>query len=252
MGVAAEMIAARYGIGREAQDAFAAESHRRAAAATPRVLFRDEILLRGDSGDPKRARRREFSMPTRHPPETTVEVLGRRPTGLQEGGTVTAAMRRVSDGAAGHGADERGPRHGTGTESAGPRFAPRPPAAASLSGFGLAPIEAVRKVAARAGWPLEQRGPVRAERGFRRAARWPLEPRPGPRSGNVQAKAPAKVNVQGGAVAIGHPSAQRRADAGHPALRLAAPRPDQASPHWSGGGNAVALTTGDRRPWMPN
>ena len=44
MGVGAEMIAAKYGISRDEQDAFAAESHRRAAAATAEGHFRDEIL----------------------------------------------------------------------------------------------------------------------------------------------------------------------------------------------------------------
>src|SRR5580658_4845753 len=44
MGVGAEMIAAKYGITREQQDAFAAESHRRAAAATVQGCFRDEIV----------------------------------------------------------------------------------------------------------------------------------------------------------------------------------------------------------------
>jgi len=44
MGVGAEKIAAKYGIGREEQDAFAAESHRRAAAATAQGFFREEIL----------------------------------------------------------------------------------------------------------------------------------------------------------------------------------------------------------------
>ena len=44
MGAAAEMVAEKYGITREEQDAFAAESHRRAAAATAQGVFRDEIL----------------------------------------------------------------------------------------------------------------------------------------------------------------------------------------------------------------
>ncbi len=44
MGVGAEMIAAKYGITREEQDAFAAESHRRAALATEQGYFREEIL----------------------------------------------------------------------------------------------------------------------------------------------------------------------------------------------------------------
>ena len=63
MGTAAEMVAAKYGICREQQDAFAAESHRRAAAATAQGLFRDEILpiecLRLE-----KAKSRVFSMPT--------------------------------------------------------------------------------------------------------------------------------------------------------------------------------------------
>ena len=64
MGVGAEMIAAKYGITREQQDAFAAESHRRAAAATKQGFFRDEIVP-VEIPAAKKAHRPQFSAKTR-------------------------------------------------------------------------------------------------------------------------------------------------------------------------------------------
>ena len=63
MGVGAEKIAARYGISREEQDTFAAESHRRAASATAEGFFREEILP-VEIPPAKRERNRGSSMPT--------------------------------------------------------------------------------------------------------------------------------------------------------------------------------------------
>ncbi len=70
MGTAAEMVAAKYGISREDQDAFAAESHSRAAAATAQGAFRDEILLHRNSHPQKRER------PPRSLPPTNQFVPG--------------------------------------------------------------------------------------------------------------------------------------------------------------------------------
>jgi acetyl-CoA C-acetyltransferase len=196
MGVGAEKIAARYGISREEQDAFAAESHRRAASATAQGFFRDEILPVEIPPAKKGAGPAMFDADESVRPETTVEILSRLKPAFQEGGTVTAGNSPgVSDGAAAlvvtsaERASELGLTplaviHAQATSGGEPEW------------FGLAPIEAVRKVAAKAGWPLDSVDLFELNEAF-----------------SVQALAvnreldldPAKVNVQGGAVAIGHP-----------------------------------------------
>jgi acetyl-CoA C-acetyltransferase len=196
MGVGAEMIAAKYGFTREQQDAFAAESHRRAAAATADGLFRNEIFPIEIPAAKKGAPPRIFSTDESIRPETTVDILASLKPAFQTDGTVTAGNSPgVSDGAAALVI--------TGAERA-QALGLKPIAvirAQSTSGgepewFGLAPIEAVRKAAARAGWPLGDVDLFELNEAFA-----------------VQALAvnldldldPAKVNVHGGAVAIGHP-----------------------------------------------
>ena len=196
MGVGAEMIAAKYCIGREEQDAFAAESHRRAAEATTQGLFRGEILPVEVPAGKKGAPPRIFDADEIIRPDTTVEILARLKPAFQEGGTVTAGNSPgVSDGAAALvvTSEERARQLGL-----------KPLAvirAQSTSGgepewFGLAPIEAVRKVATKAGWALGDVDLFELNEAF-----------------SVQALAvnrelgldPARVNVHGGAVAVGHP-----------------------------------------------
>lgn len=234
MGVGAEMIAAKYGIPREEQDTFAAESHRRAAAATRDGLFRDEILPVEIPPAKKGAAPRVFNADEAIRPETTVEILARLKPAFQEGGTVTAGNSPgVNDGAAAVVVMSAEHARELGIK---PLAAIR---AQAVSGrepewFGLAPIEAVRRCAERAGWSLDEVDLYELNEAF-----------------SVQALAvirdlgldPAKVNVHGGAVAIGHPIGasgarvlttllyamqQRGAQKGIAALCL-------------GGGNAVAL-----------
>jgi acetyl-CoA C-acetyltransferase len=196
MGVGAEMIAAKYGITREEQDAFAAESHRRAATATALGLFRDEILPVEIAAAKKGEKPRSFDADETIRPETTVEILARLKPAFQGGGTVTAGNSPgISDGAAAL----------VVTSADRARELGRKPMATiraqSTSGrepewFGLAPIEAIRKAVERAGWPLDSVDLFELNEAF-----------------SVQALAvirdleldPAKVNVHGGAVAIGHP-----------------------------------------------
>ena len=196
MGVGAELIAAKYGISREEQDAHAAESHRRAAAATADGSFRNEILSVEIPAAKKGAAPRMFDADEAIRPDTTGEILARLKPAFQEGGTVTAGNAPgVSDGAAAvvvtsaELARQRGQKplaviRAQATSGREPEW------------FGLAPIDAVRKVAARAGWPLESVDLFELNEAF-----------------SVQALAvnrelgldPARVNVYGGAVALGHP-----------------------------------------------
>jgi acetyl-CoA C-acetyltransferase len=98
MGVTAENIAEQYGIGREEQDAFAADSQRKAGEAIAAGRFKDEI-----TPVIVKQRRQEVSIETdEYPrPETTVEKLGALPTAFKKDGTVTAGNASgINDGAA--------------------------------------------------------------------------------------------------------------------------------------------------------
>jgi acetyl-CoA C-acetyltransferase len=196
MGIGAEMIAEKYGITREEQDAFAAESHRRAVAATAQGFFREEILPVEVPAAKKGAAPAVFAADEAIRPDTTAEILARLKPAFKADGTVTAGNAPgVSDGAAALvvTSEERARELGL-----------KPMAvirAQSTSGvepewFGLAPIAAVRKVAARAGWALDDVDLFELNEAF-----------------SVQALAvncdlgldAARVNISGGAVAIGHP-----------------------------------------------
>ncbi len=196
MGVAAEMIAAKYGITREEQDAFAAESHRRAAAATEKGWFREGIVPVEIPPAKKGEAPGVFDKDEAIRPDTTVGVLSRLKPAFKEGGTVTAGNAPgVSDGAAAvvvtsaELAQQRGLK---------PLAVIRAQATAGREPewFGLAPIDAVRKVAGKAGWPLDSVDLFELNEAF-----------------SVQALAvnrelgldAERVNVHGGAVALGHP-----------------------------------------------
>ena len=196
MGVGAEMIAEKYGITREEQDAFAAESHRRAARATTEGLFRDEILPVEIPAAKKGEAPRIFAADETVRPETTVETLAKLKPAFKDGGTVTAGNAPgVSDGAAAlvimsaELARQRGLK---------PLAVIRAQCTAGREPewFGLAPIDAVKKLMPKAGWKLDSVDLFELNEAFA-----------------VQALAvirdleldPAKVNVHGGAVALGHP-----------------------------------------------
>jgi acetyl-CoA C-acetyltransferase len=196
MGAAAEMVAEKYKISREEQDAFAAESHRRAAAATAEGRYRAQILAievpPGKKGEAPRA----FDTDEGIRPNTTVEILAKLKPAFKQGGTVTAGNAPgVSDGAAALVV--------TSAEKArelalSPMVIIRAQAGAGREPewFSLAPIDAIRKVVAKAGWTLDSVDLFELNEAFA-----------------VQALAvirelgldQARVNVYGGAVALGHP-----------------------------------------------
>jgi acetyl-CoA C-acetyltransferase len=234
MGAAAEMVADKYKISREEQDAFAAESHRRAAAATAEGRYRAQILSVEVPPAKKGEAPRAFDTDEGIRPDTTVEVLAKLKPAFKQGGTVTAGNAPgVSDGAAALVVTSAEKARELGLM---PKVIIRAQAGAGREPewFSLAPIDAVRKVLAKAGWTLDSVDLFELNEAFA-----------------VQALAvirelgldQAKVNVHGGAVALGHPigasgaavlvklvyaMTDRRAKRGVAALCL-------------GGGSAVAL-----------
>jgi acetyl-CoA C-acetyltransferase len=196
MGVGAEMIAEKYGITRQEQDAFAAGSHQKAAQATAEGLFREQILPVEVPAAKKGEAPKIFDKDEAIRPETTVETLARLKPAFKEGGSVTAGNAPgVSDGAAAlvvmsaDAAKARGLKplaviRGQVTAGREPEW------------FGLAPIDAVKKLMPRVGWDLDSVDLFELNEAFA-----------------VQALAvmrdldldPARVNVEGGAVAVGHP-----------------------------------------------
>jgi acetyl-CoA C-acetyltransferase len=193
MGNAGEVVAEKYHVGREAQDAYAAESHARAARATDEGAFADEILpvsLPQRKGDPVKVDRDE---PIRA--DTTAATLAALKPAFKKDGTVTAGNAPgVNDGASALVvmADER-------ATSLGLKPLARIVAQAT-SGLPpklvlMTPVEAVQRVAEKAGWKLSDVDLFELNEAFA-----------------VQAVAvlqelgidSAKVNVNGGAVALGH------------------------------------------------
>ena len=196
MGAAAELVADKYHISRADQDAFAAESHRRAAAATLEGRFRAQILPVEVPPARKGEAPRAFDADEAIRPDTTAEILAKLKPAFKEDGTVTAGNAPgVSDGAAAVVVTSAARAQELGLK---PMVIIRAQATAGRAPewFSLAPIDAVRKVVAKAGWSLESVDLFELNEAF-----------------SVQALSvirelgldQARVNVNGGAVALGHP-----------------------------------------------
>lgn len=194
MGEAAEAVVERYGVSREDQDAFAAGSHRKAATAIRECFFKDEILpveIPQRRGDPIRL---EYDEAVR--PDTTAEALARlRPAFKKNGGTVTAGNAPgVNDGAAATVvmAEERAAELGVAPMAriVGQAFSGRP-----AKWLLMTPVEAVRKLLAKVGWSLDDVDLIELNEAFSAQALAVIR---------ELGADPAKVNVNGGAVALGH------------------------------------------------
>jgi len=196
MGIGAEMIAEKYGLTRAEQDAFAAGSHQKAAKATAEGLFRDQIVPVEIPAAKKGEAPRLFDKDEAIRPETTVEILAKLKPAFKEGGTVTAGNAPgVSDGAAAavvmsaEAAKARGLKpmavvRGQVTAGREPEW------------FGLAPIDAIRKLMPKVGWDLGSVDLFELNEAFSSQALAVVR--------DLELD-PAKVNVHGGAVAMGHP-----------------------------------------------
>jgi acetyl-CoA C-acetyltransferase len=194
MGNAGEVVATECGIGRPAQDAYALESHRKAAEATESGRFDAEILpvsIPEKKGDPVMFRHDESIRR-----DTTLEALGRLPPAFVKDGTVTAGNAPpVNDGAAALVVSSAARAKELGVTPMA-RIVAQASSGLAPKHVLLTPVEAIRRVLAKTGWKMSDVDLFEINEAF-----------------SVQLIAvlrqlgidPAKVNVNGGAVALGHP-----------------------------------------------
>jgi acetyl-CoA acyltransferase len=195
-GIGAEMIADQWGISREDLDRFSAESHRRAAQATLEGRFEREIVsvsVRDDEGLDTEER---MSKDEGIRPDSSVETLAHLKPAFQENGKVTAGnSSQITDGASAVliMSEERARELGYRARARFHTFA--------LAGVDpvtmlTGPIPATRKVLERAGLTLEDIDLVEINEAFASVVlAWQKE---------LNADL-SKVNVNGGAIALGHP-----------------------------------------------
>lgn len=233
MGNTGEVVAERYHVTREEQDEYALNSHRKAAAATRAGKFKDEILpveIPQRKGAPIILDADETIRE-----DTSLEALGKlKPAFKKEGGTVTAGNAPgVNDGASAVVVTSLERARTLGVEPLA-RIAAQATSGIEPELVMMAPVEAIRKVLKKAGWSLSEVDLIELNEAF-----------------SVQAIAiikeleldAEKVNVNGGAVALGHAIGQsgsrllttmlyemKRRDAHRGVVALCL-----------GGGNAVAM-----------
>jgi acetyl-CoA C-acetyltransferase len=194
MGVTAEEVANRFGVSRADQDLFAAESQRRAAAAIQSGAFADEIVpvdIPQRKGEPLR-----FAVDEYPRPGTTVEKLAALKPAFAKNGSVTAGNASgINDGAA---AMVVATAAKAQTLSARPlaRILSYVTTGVDPKIMGIGPIPAVRKVLDRAGLKISDIDLFELNEAFAAQSVAVLR--------ELQLD-PAKVNVNGGAIALGHP-----------------------------------------------
>ena len=194
MGITAENLVDKYGISREAQDAFAAASQQKAIEAIETGRFVDEItpvLIPQRKGDP-------IAFATDEQPRagTTAESLAKLRPAFKKDGSVTAGnASSLNDGAA-----------AVMLRSANKAQALGLPVLAKIAAYanagvdpaimGIGPVSATQRCLAKAGWTLAQLDLIEANEAFAAQAL---------SVGKELDWDASKVNVNGGAIAIGHP-----------------------------------------------
>jgi acetyl-CoA C-acetyltransferase len=194
MGCTGEIVAEKYGVTRQQQDEYALQSHKKAIAAIKAGKFKDEIVavpVPQRKGDPVL-----FEADETPREDTSLEALAKLRPAFKEGGTVTAGNSPgVNDGAAALVVTSAATAQGLGLKPMA-RIVAQAVSGVEPSLVMMSPVEAVRKLWAKTGWTAESVDLVELNEAFA-----------------VQAVAvcrelgldPSKVNVNGGAVALGHP-----------------------------------------------
>jgi acetyl-CoA C-acetyltransferase len=193
MGITAENIASQFGFGREDQDAFAVESHRRAAAATDAGHFKSQIApleVQTKKGTTVIDTDEHFRR------DATIEGMAKlRPVFKKDGSVTAGNASGINDGAAAIVMMEAGAAARAGAKPLA-RLVSYAVAGVAPSIMGTGPIPAVKLALARAGLKASDLDVIESNEAFA-----------------VQAMCvtrelgldPAKVNVNGGAVGLGHP-----------------------------------------------
>jgi acetyl-CoA acetyltransferase family protein len=185
MGETGENVAERWGISREEQDAFALRSQQLWATAAEAGRFDDELVpVQGVAHD-------------EHPrPDTSLEKLAALKPVFREGGTVTAGNASgINDGAAALVIASEDRARALGIEPLG-AFVASSVAGVDPRVMGIGPVPAVRKLLERAGVPLSEIDLVELNEAFASQSLAVI------RELGLDEQ---KVNVNGGAIAIGHP-----------------------------------------------
>jgi len=185
MGETGENVAERYGVSREEQDAFALQSQRRWAEADAAGRFEDELVAVGEATRDEHPR-----------PDTSEEKLAALAPAFREGGTVTAGNSSgINDGAAALviGSEERA--RSLGVEPLG-TFVGSAVAGVDPRVMGIGPVPAVRKLLGRVGVDAAEIDLVELNEAFASQSLVVIR---------ELGLDPERVNVNGGAIALGHP-----------------------------------------------
>jgi len=195
MGETAENVAERWGVSRERQDAFALESHRRSVAAIDAGRFADQIVpveVQGRKGEVTVVDRDE------HPrADTSMEALGTLRTAFKrEGGSVTAGNSSgINDGASAVLLVEAERARGLGMRPMA-RIVATAVAGVDPAIMGVGPVPATRKALERAGIEVDDLDLIELNEAFASQSLVCID---------ELGLDPTKVNVNGGAIALGHP-----------------------------------------------
>jgi len=185
MGETGENVAERWHVSREDQDAFALQSQRRWADAQEAGRFDDELIPVGD-----------FTRDEHPRPETTAEKLASLKPAFRQGGTVTAGNSSgLNDGAAALVIASEERARALGAEPLG-TFAGSAAAGVDPTVMGIGPVPAVEKLLARAGITAADLDLVELNEAFASQSLAVVR---------ELGLDPERVNVNGGAIAIGHP-----------------------------------------------
>ena len=203
MGLTAENVAERYNISREDQDGFACQSHMRAGAAINAGRFKDEITpieVEKQSFDPETGRYRfdtiVFDTDEGYRPETSVEGLARLKPAFRKNGSVTAGnSSQTSDGAAMVMVMSKEKAKALGLKPMA-TFRGYQVAGVEPEYMGIGPLKAIPKLMNRTGKKIEDMDLIELNEAFASQALAVV------RGLDLD---PARTNVNGGAIALGHP-----------------------------------------------
>lgn len=194
MGITAENLVDKYDISREAQDAFAAASQQKASAAIAAGRFVDEItpvLIPQRKGDPI-----PFTTDEQPRASTTAESLAKLRPAFKKDGSVTAGnASSLNDGAAAVLLMSAAKAKALGLPVLA-RIAAYANAGVDPAIMGIGPVSATQRCLSKAGWTLQQLDLIEANEAFAAQAL---------AVGQELNWGASKVNVNGGAIAIGHP-----------------------------------------------